>query len=226
MSPNDQKAIITRLKWPSGSPNAVIAKGRSTCDYCLLGSLFREVRVFKVGSVAGGPDANPRTKRQIFKWTPFCFEGSLREGKLGGFPLFFRKGPDFVAHSFREYVLSEGQQRRKGQIGKIPKTGKVPKRTEEDKYRGPRTTHHPQKRPSSSGGIFGGVVCELSEPKKKAAKYAPPPVSHSRCCSSILWGWCVDFAVRKYPLRRNDYQNNSVNIFSCNCPWDSYRIFL
>ena len=21
-----------------------------------------------------------------------------------------------------------------------------------------------------------------------------------------------------YPLRRNDYQNNSVNIFSCNCP--------
>ena len=26
----------------------------------------------------------------------------------------------------------------------------------------------------------GGVVCELSEPKKKA-KYAPPPVLHSRC---------------------------------------------
>ena len=24
--------------------------------------------------------------------------------------------------------------------------------------------------------------------------------------------------VRKYPLRRKDYQNNSVNIFSCNCP--------
>ena len=23
---------------------------------------------------------------------------------------------------------------------------------------------------------------------------------------------------KKYPLRRNDYQNNSINIFSCNCP--------
>ena len=46
--------------------------------------------------------------------------------------------------------------------------------------RGPRTTHHPDKRPSSSGGILGGVVCELSEPKQKA-KYAPPPVLHSRC---------------------------------------------
>ena len=35
---------------------------------------------------------------------------------------------------------------------------------------GPQTTHHPHKRPSSSGGIFwgGGVVCELSEPEKKA----------------------------------------------------------
>ena len=36
-------------------------------------------------------------------------------------------------------------------------------------YRGPPTTHHPHKRPSSSGGIFlGGVVCELSEPETKA----------------------------------------------------------
>ena len=43
--------------------------------------------------------------------------------------------------------------------------------------RGPRATHQ---RPSSSGGTFGGVVCELSEPKKKA-KYAPPPILHSRC---------------------------------------------
>ena len=34
-------------------------------------------------------------------------------------------------------------------------------------YGGPPTTHHPHKRPSSSGGIFWGVVCELSEPKKK-----------------------------------------------------------
>ena len=40
--------------------------------------------------------------------------------------------------------------------------------------RGPPTTHHPHKRHSSSGGIFGGVVCELSEAKKKT-KYAPPP---------------------------------------------------
>ena len=37
---------------------------------------------------------------------------------------------------------------------------------EEKNLRGPRTTHHPHKRPSSSGGILGGggVVCELSEP--------------------------------------------------------------
>ena len=28
--------------------------------------------------------------------------------------------------------------------------------------------------------VFLGVVCELSEPRKKA-KYAPPPVLHSRC---------------------------------------------
>ena len=54
-------------------------------------------------------------------------------------------------------------------------------------YRGARNTHHPHKRPSSSGGIFGGVVCELSEPKEKA-KYAPPPLLQSRCWSSILWG--------------------------------------
>ena len=46
--------------------------------------------------------------------------------------------------------------------------------------RGPRATHHPHKRPSPSGGIFGGVVCELSEPKEKK-KYAPPPFLHSRC---------------------------------------------
>ena len=60
--------------------------------------------------------------------------------------------------------------------------------------RGLWTTHHPHKSPSSSGGTFGGGVCEMSEPKKKA-KYAPPPVLHSWCWSSILWGWCVDFAV-------------------------------
>ena len=33
--------------------------------------------------------------------------------------------------------------------------------------KGPPTTHHPHKRPSSSGGIWGGVVCELSEPKQR-----------------------------------------------------------
>ena len=43
------------------------------------------------------------------------------------------------------------------------------------KIRGPRTTHHPHKRPSSSGGIFGGVVCELSEPKKKKGKIRTTP---------------------------------------------------
>ena len=37
-------------------------------------------------------------------------------------------------------------------------------------------------------------VCEVSEPKRKA-NYAPPPVLHSQCRSSILWGWCVDFTV-------------------------------
>ena len=35
------------------------------------------------------------------------------------------------------------------------------------------------RQPRSSRGIFGGVVCEFSEPKRKA-KYAPPPVLHSR----------------------------------------------
>ena len=63
----------------------------------------------------------------------------------------------------------------------------------EGKGMGQRATYQPHKRPSSSGGILG-VVCKWSEPKKKA-KYAPPPVLHSRCWSSILWGWCVDFAV-------------------------------
>ena len=36
----------------------------------------------------------------------------------------------------------------------------------------------------------------LEEPKKKA-KDAPRPVLHSRCWSSNLWGWCVDFMVLK-----------------------------
>ena len=46
---------------------------------------------------------------------------------------------------------------------------------------------------------------------------------------SIFWGYFYlkgyfDFLrlflrlLEKYPLRRNDYQNNSINIFSCNCP--------
>ena len=32
--------------------------------------------------------------------------------------------------------------------------------------------------------------------------------------------WCNqgEISYANYPLRRNDYQNNSVNIFSCNCP--------
>ena len=42
--------------------------------------------------------------------------------------------------------------------------------------------------------FLGGMVLEFSEPKRKA-KDAPPPILHSRCWSSILWGYCVDFAV-------------------------------
>ena len=37
--------------------------------------------------------------------------------------------------------------------------------------------HHPHKRPFISGGIFGGVVCELSEPKKKRNMHHPPDPS-------------------------------------------------
>ena len=55
---------------------------------------------------------------------------------------------------------------------------------------GPR--NHAENFVSEMGGPR--VVCELSEPNKKA-KYAPPLVLHSRCWSSILWGWCVDFVV-------------------------------
>ena len=63
-------------------------------------------------------------------------------------------------------------------------------------FRGPPTTHHSHKRPSSSRWSFMGVVCELLEPKKNA-KYAPPPVLHSRNLDRrFLWGWCVDFPVR------------------------------
>ena len=56
-------------------------------------------------------------------------------------------------------------------------------------FRGPPSTHHPHKRPSSSRGIFEGMVCELSEPKKKA-KYAPPPQFYSRFCASPGEGRC------------------------------------
>ena len=40
--------------------------------------------------------------------------------------------------------------------------------------RGPPTTHHPHKRSSASGGIFGGVVCEFSETKKKGKMHTTP----------------------------------------------------
>ena len=69
-------------------------------------------------------------------------------------------------------LLSQEPKKKEPQSQKIARTA--------PKSRGPPTTHHTHKRPSSSSGNFGGVVCELSEPKKKA-KYAPPPVLHSRC---------------------------------------------
>ena len=42
------------------------------------------------------------------------------------------------------------------------------------------------------------------------------PISHSH-----FWAHfpsLLTFSSLNYPLRRNDYQNDSVNIFSCNCP--------
>ena len=64
--------------------------------------------------------------------------------------------------------------------------------------------------------FLGGVVCEFLEPKKKA-KYAPPLVLHSRCWSSILWGWCVDFGVRPRicEVSCNNYEKISPQIVLC-----------
>ena len=66
--------------------------------------------------------------------------------------------------------------------------------------RGSPTTHHPHKRPSSSDGIFeGGVVCELSEPKKKGKLRTTP--------SFALAMLIVDFVgmVRGFAVRPNAF---------------------
>ena len=46
--------------------------------------------------------------------------------------------------------------------------------TPENYSRGPPTMHHPDKDLPHQVVFLGGVVCELSEPKKNA-EYAPPP---------------------------------------------------
>ena len=40
--------------------------------------------------------------------------------------------------------------------------------------------------------------------------------SHWKRLKILVGSSCA--ACDGYPLRRNDYQNNSINIFSCNCP--------
>ena len=57
----------------------------------------------------------------------------------------------------------------------------------------------------------------------RSAEEARHQLVHSkfRCASFSL-----SLSISKYPLRRNDYQNNLINIFSCNCPRSYYRIFL
>ena len=78
--------------------------------------------------------------------------------------------------------------------------------------RGPRTTHHPHKRP----GILGGSVCELSEPKKKA-KYAPPPVCtrdvDRRLCGGGAW---ISWSEHKN-FKRSNFQPNGPAEVQCEC---------
>ena len=53
----------------------------------------------------------------------------------------------------------------------------------------------------SWGNLYGPMVLKVLQ------KFPPTLV--------LVHGWLSPV---KYPLRRNYYQNNSVNIFSCNCP--------
>ena len=43
--------------------------------------------------------------------------------------------------------------------------------------------------------VFLWGWCSNCRNLKKKAKYTQPPVLHSRCWSSILWGSCVDFTI-------------------------------
>ena len=51
-------------------------------------------------------------------------------------------------------------------------------------------------------------ILPKSDPNlRKKAKYAPPPCSlHWRCWSSIMWAWCVDFAVSDILLTRSPFE--------------------
>ena len=59
--------------------------------------------------------------------------------------------------------------------------------------RGPPTTHHPHKSPSLIRWYFWGVVCKLSEPKKKQNTYHPQ--FFTRNVDRLFCGCCVDFAI-------------------------------
>ena len=67
MNPNAPHAMITRLKWPSGPPNAVFAKGKKhkenhqmllTLKKNGVDSLFKEVWVFKAPTTRFRPDSD------------------------------------------------------------------------------------------------------------------------------------------------------------------------
>ena len=63
-------------------------------------------------------------------------------------------------------------------------------------YRGPRTTHHRHIRPSSSGGIFGGVVCELRNLRKRQTTHHPQFCTRDidrRFCGGGAWNSRPEF---------------------------------
>ena len=84
-------------------------------------------------------------------------------------------------------------------------------------HRGPPTTHHPHKRPSSSGGIFGGVVCELSEPKKRQNTHHPRFCTHDvdrRFCGGGVWISRSDVQCSHFAMRVLQGEGNT-NIARC-----------